>query len=208
MIKCVYGGIHFMIGVYKITNILNDDCYIGSTLDINKRWKQHMSRYNKRQYKSYDLPLYKAMREFGIANFKFEVLELCDENFLIQTEQKYFDIYKPYYNKRQPKDCLQMISVKDKIRLSMQQSFNNYSDEKKEKIYKNLKKGKDTIEYQKQKYCPKKIMAIKILDGTKLYFDSLYQAEKELNIPRSSICQILNINHQRKQAKGYTFQYI
>lgn len=40
-----------MIGVYKVTNVLNDDCYIGSTLDISKRWKQHLFRYNKVQYK-------------------------------------------------------------------------------------------------------------------------------------------------------------
>ena len=80
--------------------------------------------------------------------------------------------------------------------------------EKKQKIYNNLEIGKNTEEFKAQKYTPRKIKATEISSGKEIYFESLYQAENELGIPRSSICQILSKNHSRKQSKGYSFEYI
>lgn len=33
-----------MIGVYKITNNINGKVYIGQSININKRWKEHKRR--------------------------------------------------------------------------------------------------------------------------------------------------------------------
>ena len=35
-----------MIGIYKITNIVNNKSYIGISTDIEDRWRQHKSQYN------------------------------------------------------------------------------------------------------------------------------------------------------------------
>lgn len=37
-----------IIGIYKIQNILNDKVYIGSSIDINRRWTTH-KRMSKSQ---------------------------------------------------------------------------------------------------------------------------------------------------------------
>ena len=34
-----------MIGIYKITNKLNGNSYIGLSVDIEQRWYQHKTRY-------------------------------------------------------------------------------------------------------------------------------------------------------------------
>lgn len=35
-----------MIGIYKITNNINNNCYIGQSIHIEERWKEHKSKYN------------------------------------------------------------------------------------------------------------------------------------------------------------------
>ena len=91
-----------MTGVYKITNEINGDCYIGSSKDIERRWKQHLY-LSQKQGKRSEYHLYRAFRKFGIENFSFAVLELCQEEQLIELEQKYYSIYNPAYNIIQPK---------------------------------------------------------------------------------------------------------
>ena len=56
-------------GVYKITNNITGDFYIGSSKNIEKRWYQHKSpSVQKRQPNS---KLYKAMDRYGLDNFTF-----------------------------------------------------------------------------------------------------------------------------------------
>lgn len=85
-----------MIGIYKITNLLNGKCYIGQSKDIEVRWKNHIWRY---KYKERDnLFLYQAMRKHGIENFSFEVLQECDEEELNDLEIKYIAQYQSFPN--------------------------------------------------------------------------------------------------------------
>lgn len=81
-------------GVYKITNNITGDFYIGSSKNIKHRWAQHkcLSVWK-------NLPnskLYKAMAEFGLDNFKFEVLEETDT--IKEREQYWIEQLKPTYN--------------------------------------------------------------------------------------------------------------
>ena len=197
-----------MTGVYKITNIINGDCYIGSSKDIERRWKRHLYLFQK-QGKHYEYHLYRAFRKFGIENFSFTVLELCQEEQLIELEQKYYSIYNPAYNIIQPKEnpaCNE--EVKKKMKQECKKAFARHSEETKEKIYRNLQKGRDNEGFIAKKYAPRKIRAIKLSDGSTREFDSLYQAEKEIGVQRSSIGQILSEKYKRKQSKGYTFEYV
>lgn len=81
-----------MIGIYKITNTLNNKVYIGCSKDIDRRWHEHRTRY-KRKGKEYDKLLYKAFRRSGIENFSFEVLEECKEENLRVRENYWIKHY-------------------------------------------------------------------------------------------------------------------
>ena len=76
------------------------------------------------------------------------------------------------------------------------------------KAWDNLKKGWGNESFIKNQIKAKKVKSINVSDGTEMFFDSLNQASKHLGIPTSSISQILNPNHTRKQSKGYKFEFV
>lgn len=88
-----------MIGVYKITNQINNKCYIGQSRDIKERWRHHRINYKKTGAPQYNSPLYNSMRHYGIDNFKFEIIEECSLNNLYERE-KYWIRYYDSYNRQ------------------------------------------------------------------------------------------------------------
>ena len=64
-----------MYQIYKITNNKNQMVYIGSSIDVERRWRQHKEASINEKDHHYNYPLMIAFREFGIANFTFEVID-------------------------------------------------------------------------------------------------------------------------------------
>ena len=77
-----------MIGIYKITNKLNNKVYIGQSTDIKRRWTVHKNRAFVKN-KEYDKYLYRAFRKYGIDNFSFEIIEECSKEELDEKEKQY-----------------------------------------------------------------------------------------------------------------------
>lgn len=83
-----------MIGIYKITNLINNKVYIGQSINIQERWKAHRHRPFNSNSVDYDSLLYRAIRKYGLANFRFEVLEECERESLNNREIFYIQKYK------------------------------------------------------------------------------------------------------------------
>lgn len=64
-----------MYQIYKITNQKNGMVYIGSSIEVERRWRQHKEASINERDHHYNYPLMIAFREFGIANFTFEVID-------------------------------------------------------------------------------------------------------------------------------------
>jgi hypothetical protein len=83
------------MGIYKITNIKTKECYIGQAVNIKDRWTEHV-----KCGLGIDTPagnkLYKAMQDFGLWNFSFEVLEECPRDQLNEKERYYIELYNSY----------------------------------------------------------------------------------------------------------------
>ena len=85
-----------MVGIYKIENLINHHCYIGQSRNIEKRWEDHkIAAFNSNQ-KSYDYPLYRAIRKYGLSNFSFEVIELCTVEELNSKEIYWIGFYHAF----------------------------------------------------------------------------------------------------------------
>ena len=88
-------GTSTVTGIYKITNQVTKECYIGQSVDISKRWKDHA-----KCGLGIDAPagnkLYKAMQTYGIWNFSWEVLEQCSKDLLDEKEKYYIELYDSY----------------------------------------------------------------------------------------------------------------
>lgn len=89
--RVVGSGVH--TGIYKITNLQNQMCYVGQAVNIADRWKQHIKRGV-----GADTPtrnkLYPAMMSVGVENFSFEIVEECDRALLDQREDYWQDYFK------------------------------------------------------------------------------------------------------------------
>ena len=83
-------------GIYKITNTITGDFYIGSSKNIKKRWAQHKCPSIWKNHPN--IPMYQDMQKFGVNSFAFEILEEVEENFLKEKEQQFIEQYKPTYN--------------------------------------------------------------------------------------------------------------
>ena len=87
-----------VIGVYRITNTVTNDFYIGSSKDIKKRWREHKWPSTWKRYK--DNPMYQDMIKYGTDKFVFEILEEVESDKLKETEQQFIEKLQPTYNNR------------------------------------------------------------------------------------------------------------
>ena len=85
-----------MKGIYKITNNINNHCYIGQSICIEKRWKAHRIASTNPNDEQYNAPLYQAFRKYGIENFTWEVLEETTDDLLDEKEIYYINLYNSF----------------------------------------------------------------------------------------------------------------
>lgn len=86
-------GTDTVTGIYKITNQENGKCYIGQSVDVSKRWKDHA-----KCGLGIDAPLgnqlYNDMQTYGIWKFSWELLEQCPREQLNEKERYYINLYQ------------------------------------------------------------------------------------------------------------------
>lgn len=80
-------------GIYKITNMKNNMCYVGQAANVADRWKQHIKRGVGAETPTRN-KLYPAMEEFGVENFTFELIEECERKDLDKREDFWQDYFK------------------------------------------------------------------------------------------------------------------
>lgn len=83
-------------GIYQIRNIVNGKCYIGSAVDLKKRWLGHLNDLCHRRHHSRHLQ--NAFDKYGEEIFVFEVLEEVEPENLLMHEQFYLDTQNSEYN--------------------------------------------------------------------------------------------------------------
>ena len=179
-----------MIGIYLIKNKIDGNCYVGKSVNIKRRWDTHNRNYIIIGKVFSDYPIYKAMREYGIENFEFSILEECKEECLTDRETYWYLKLKPKYNKIAPfENPMNNEEVKKHHNDRCKESFANRDDFKKSKSLENLELNRKTY-------------PVKVVDketGDKIIFDSLKEASEYTKVPKSTISQILNPNHRRKK---------
>lgn len=79
-----------MIGIYKITNLLNGKVYIGQSINIKKRWYYHKS--NLRNSNKFWYPIAREESN-SINDFLFEVIEECSLEELDKKEKYWISFY-------------------------------------------------------------------------------------------------------------------
>ena len=89
--RVIGSGTH--TGIYKITNLDNQMCYVGQAANLAERWKQHIKRGLGADPATKN-KLYPAMKAIGVENFSFEVIEECERSKLDEREDYWQDFFK------------------------------------------------------------------------------------------------------------------
>ena len=79
-------------GIYKITCLTTDKAYVGQSVDIKERFKQHIK--SSISYLSTSNKLYSEMKLYSPTDFLFELLEEVPRTDLNEREIYYIDLYK------------------------------------------------------------------------------------------------------------------
>jgi group I intron endonuclease len=82
-------------GIYRWTNLINSKSYIGSAIDLRKRFWVYFS---PKRLVSSNMAIYKAILKYDYEKFKLEILEYCNPEILLVREQYYVDFLRPKYN--------------------------------------------------------------------------------------------------------------
>jgi hypothetical protein len=83
-------------GIYIWINNKNQKIYVGSAINLTKRFYMYCSIKHLAGAKS--SLICKALRKYGHSCFSFGILEYCDKNDIINREQYYIDTLSPEYN--------------------------------------------------------------------------------------------------------------
>ena len=84
-------------GIYCIENLVNHKKYVGQSIDIYHRWKDHMRELNGNRHRNQYLQ--RAWNKYKSANFHFYILEICDSSMLDEREIYYIQHFSCLNNK-------------------------------------------------------------------------------------------------------------
>jgi len=206
-------------GIYMLTNLINNKIYIGQTRDIKRRNRD----YKKNNPSNAELK--EDISNYGFVNFKFEVLEYCEEMFLNNLEKKYikeFDAINKGYNKKNGGCGGGRHSEKSKKLMSQngkgKHPWNKENSEKMSKLFsgkgnpfygkhhsiETIKKIKENI---KRKFGIENHAAKPIFcETTQEKFEYASLASNKYDLDLSSIIKCCK--GKRKHVKGFCFKYL
>ena len=83
-------------GVYFIKNKVTEKCYVGSSIDIYRRWARHKDELIKNKHHSQKLQ--NSWNKHGSDNFEFVWIQQGCQSVLSKLEQKWIDLCDSYNN--------------------------------------------------------------------------------------------------------------
>lgn len=199
-------------GIYKITNKINQKCYIGQSVDIYNRWKKEISNSAEKYSIQY------ALQKYGIENFTFEILETCFPEQLNDREQYWINHYNSYnngYNETLGGDGVQKYNYLEIVQdwhsgLTCKALAEKYQCDD-GVITKALRSYGITEEIIRQRSnCNSTIpiTLIEINNHKRLKtFSSCYEAARFLDIPISQVNSIYAAIRRKTKAFGYYWEY-
>jgi len=155
-------------GIYKITNIVTKDFYIGSSCKLSTRKRVHFSQLNKNTHNNKYLQ--NSFNKHKEESFVFEILAICPSEYLLKLEQWFIDNLKPQYNQ-------------------LQKAGNS-------KGYKHTEESLIKLKKQDKTHCSKKLYQYNIDGSFVKEWKSCSEYARNFNISRIAVIKAVKKNHK------------
>ena len=136
-------------GIYKITNTITGDFYIGSSKNVKRRWAAHKWPSVWKKYPNKQL--YKDMIKYGVDKFEFQVIAEVEVDKLKEAEQQFIETLNPTYNQINAKG-LNIERRKETKKEYQKTDKGKESKRKANNKYKKSDKGKESNRKSNKKY--------------------------------------------------------
>lgn len=212
-------------GIYSIVNSVSKKIYIGSAVNLNRRWIYHKSDLRRNKHGNQRLQM--SFNKHGLENFNFNILARCPKEYLIKMEQWFLDNVKPEYNicriagstlgKSHSEATRKKISILNKGRVMSEQSRKNiskgitgrkHSDISKKKRAKSMKKNWEEYKATGKIRITRKYPVFQYtVDGDFVRkHNSAKEAALFVNGSISHISSLLNESKVRKVSAGFQWK--
>lgn len=192
-------GTEIICGIYRIENLVNGKNYVGQSINIYKRWKNHIDDLKEGVH--YNCHLQRSWNLYGEDSFKFSILEECSVEELNIKEILYVDKFHAYtngYNQTFGGDG--SIGYKhseeslEKMKQIQQERFQHIE---------NRVKLRDSHEFESRP-----IYQIDFSGNIIQEWPSVNWAAKMLNFNVVAICNALKRRQRKKTYKNYIWIYV
>ncbi len=192
-------------GVYRWTNKINGETYIGSSINLGNRLRDYYSiGYLEKELKKGKSIIYNALLKYGYSNFSLDIIEYSKPSEVIKREQYFLNLCNPIYN-----ICLtagsrigHKASEETKAKMSASKAGNKYaamikwSEEAKAKI-----KGRKRAEGAGTASIPIEVFDLETKTSTT--YASIKEAVRVLGVSRSGFMNCID----RASNKPYKNRY-
>lgn len=154
-------------GIYKITNIITKDFYIGSSYNLILRKRTHFNQLSKNTHNNKYLQ--NSYNKYSKENFQFEIIAYCSKQYLLKLEQWFIDNLKPTFN-------------------DLKIAGNSLG-------YKHNQESLEKLKSQNKEYCSKKLYQYDNQQLIKVW-NSCNEYAKYYSINRAAVYKALRKGHQ------------
>lgn len=171
-------------GIYCIINEVNGKMYIGQSIQLKERERQHFNILKRNCHDNFYLQ--SAFNKYGKENFKWKILKYCKEKDLVKWEQCFMN----YYNTTNPNCGYNLALRADSSRLS---------EETKRKIG-IANKGRKHTEESKRKMSETR-KGFKHTEETR---KKMSKAQKKRSFKQTERLRLFNIGNKRWLGRKHT----
>lgn len=170
-----------VIGIYKIESKLKKHIYIGSSIDIKRRWRLHLSQLKNNKHHS--IILQRHFNKYGLDDLEFSIIETCEVDDLIEAEQKHLDKNNAYFNIRKIAESNLGIKRSEETKEKLRQINlgKKLSEKTKKKMSDKMKGNKFTLGV------PAVNRVRLICTESGMVFNSVMEASKYIDIKRTTL---------------------
>lgn len=197
-----------MQGIYLITNTITGARYVGQSIDIERRWTEH--RTPNASFKNKSKRFIDDIKQYGISNFKFEVLEECERGKLLERERYWIGELKPEYNTI---NCGIPADTRKKISKTLKAYWRSMPKDQQDKIIRENLKGPsvghavrpETREKLRAAQTGKNLFRVRVIE-TGVVYSGMRECAQALGCSYYSI--INGLKGKTKTTKGYHLERV